>query len=175
MLRFVLAGAFAAAALLAFAAARRSDRRDRRAWLLISAVLTILGAAKLLSVQEVLTGALRHAAKANGLYGFHQDAQAAFAWLVGLFAVAGALLLARLLRQAPPVLGTAAAALGALLVLLVIRAASIHAVDVWTTARFAGMRRGWWLEAAAVILIAVCAVAYRPHLSASRESRPSGV
>jgi hypothetical protein len=174
MLRVVLAGIFAVAALLAFAAARRSDPRDRQAWLVICAILATLGAAKLLGLQEVLTGALRNAAKANGLYVFHREAQAAFALLVGLFAVAGAWLLGRRLRHAPPVLSAAAAALGVLLVLLIVRAASIHAVDVWTTARFAGMRRGWWLEAAAEMVIAACAAAYRPHRSVNCESGPSG-
>ena len=174
-LRFVLAGAYAAAALLAFAAARRSCGSDRQAWFVICAVLAILGAAKLLGLQEALTGTVRNAAQASGLYVFHREAQAAFAVLVGLFAAMGALFLARRLRQAPPILSAAAAALGTLLLLLIVRAASIHAVDAWTTTMFAGMRRGWWLEAAFAIVIAACALAYRPRFFEPGESGPSGL
>lgn len=114
-----------------------------------------------MGLQEDLTGMLRDAAQVSGLYGFHREAQAAFALIVGLLAVAGAVLLTRGLRQRPRALSLAAVALALLLVSLVVRAASIHAVDVWTTAQFAGMRRGWWLEAACAAVIAACGVTYR--------------
>lgn len=114
-----------------------------------------------MGLQEDLTGALRSAAQASGLYDFHREVQAAFALSVGLLTIAGAAFLARGLRQQPVALSVAAVALGTLLIALVIRTASIHAVDVWTTAEFAGMRRGWWLEAACAAVIAACAFAYR--------------
>jgi hypothetical protein len=160
-LRYVLAGGFAAAALLAFAAAHRAESRDRHLWLAIGSTMVLLGAAKLLRLQDALTGALRSAAQANGLYVFHREAQAAFALLVILLALAGAVFLSRRLRRAPATVITATAALGAILALLIVRAASIHAIDSWTTAESAGMRRGWWLEAAAAALIAASAAAYR--------------
>jgi len=131
-------------------------------WLVIGSAMGLLGAAKLLRLQDALTGALRGAAQANGLYVFHREAQAAFALLVVLLALAAAVFLSRRIRRAPATVITATTALGALLALLIVRAASIHAIDLWTTAESAGMRRGWWLEAAAAALIAACAAAYRP-------------
>lgn len=160
-LRVILAASFAAAALLAFAAARRSNARDRRAWLLIGAVLVLLGGAKLIGLQEGLTGTLRDAALARGWYGFHREAQAAFGLIVGLLAVVGAVVMTRRLRHRPAPLVAAAVGLALLLVSLVVRTASFHAVDLWTTAQFAGMRRGWWLEAICAAVIAACGVAYR--------------
>jgi len=133
----------------------------------IGAALVLLGAAKLLRLQEALTGTLRAAAQAGGWYGFHREAQGLFAIIVALLALGGSVFAARMLRQSGAGVRVAAGALGALLVSLVIRAASIHAIDAWTTAEAAGMRRGWWLEAAAAALIAGCAAAYRG-------SRPSG-
>jgi len=134
---------------------------------MIGVALVLLGAAKLLRLQDALTGTLRAAAQGGGWDGFHREAQGLFALVVVLLAFAGAVFAARMLRQSGAGLRVAAGALGALLVLLVVRAASIHAIDAWTTAEAAGMRRGWWLEAAAAALIAGCAAAYR-------RSRPSG-
>ena len=114
-----------------------------------------------MGLQEDITGALRGAAQGSGLYAFHREAQAAFALIVGLLAVAGAVVMTRRLRHRPAALIVAAVGLALLLVSLVVRAASIHAVDLWTTAQFAGMRRGWWLEAACAAVIGACAVAYR--------------
>lgn len=110
---------------------------------------------------------MRAAAQAGGWYGLHREAQGLFAIFVGLLALAGAVFAARILHRSGAGVRVAAGALGALLVLLIIRAASIHAIDAWTTAEAAGIRRGWWLEAAAAALIAGCAAAYRG-------SRPSG-
>jgi len=121
----------------------------------------LLGAAKVLRLQDALTGTLRAAAQTGGWYGFHREAQGLFAIVVALLALAGAVFAARILRRSPVTIRIAAGALGALLVLLTVRAASIHAIDTWTTAEAAGMRRGWWLEAAATALIAACAAAYR--------------
>ena len=144
------------AAILAFTASRSAPSRDRRVWLAIGAAMVMLGAAKLLRLQGALTDTLRAAAQAGGWYGLHREAQGLFAIIVGLLALAGAVFAARMLRRSKASVSVAAGALGALLVLLIVRAASIHVIDAWTTAEVAGdaarmvvrSRRGRWPAAA---------------------------
>jgi hypothetical protein len=63
----------------------------------------------------------------------------------------------RWLGKGPANVRLAAVAMVILLALLAVRAASVHAIDPWMAARFAGVRRGWWGELVAVLAIAAAA------------------
>ena len=159
-LRPVAVAAYAVVALLAFDAGRRASRRERATWMIIAAVLLLLGAAKWVHTQEAIADAARQLLVSGGWYAKHREVQTAAAVLVGGTAVGAAFLLWRWLRGAAPSLLIACAALGLLLAFIAIRAASIHDVDSWVTAPVAGMRKGWWVELAALLVIAGSALTY---------------
>jgi hypothetical protein len=161
VLRAIIAGAFAVAGFAALAAAQRAQTRERRLWLIIAAILVALGVAKQLRLQEALTATLRSAVQARGWYVYHQEVQAAFAAAAILIGMAATVLVGRRVRSAGVPVKAAVTLLGLLIAFLILRAASIHAIDSWTTGTIAGMRRGWWVEAAVVALLAVCATVDR--------------
>jgi hypothetical protein len=160
LLRWAFAAAYAAAALLAFAASLKAARRDRIFWLCASGALLLLGLAKLFRLQEKLGGVMRGAAKTDGWYGLHREVQTVFLLIVAALAAAVAALLARWLRGSPGSVKAGSAGLLALLAFLSVRATSAHAVDVWTSAQLAGMRLGWWVELGAIALISAAALSY---------------
>jgi len=148
----------------------RGDRRRRpRFWLFAAALFTLLGAAKLLNFQGLLTGSLRELAKSNDWYADRRLPQLAFVVVVGLLALGAAAALAwtgagkwrRELRRHLMV------AVGVVLLLgfLVIRAASLHQVDAFLYATtVGGVRWNALIELGLVALIA---------LGAILETRPS--
>jgi hypothetical protein len=159
-LRLALVGAYAVAALLALRAARMGAGRERSFWVFTGVALAVLAVSKQLHVVDALSVAARAEAKAGGWYRFHKDAQAVLGVALGLAALILAALLARWLRHCAASVKFAAGVLLLLLAFLVLRAVSIHGVDTWTTTMLAGMRRGWWIEAAAVTVFCVTALGY---------------
>jgi hypothetical protein len=165
-MRAVLSAAYAAGALLAVVAGR-SGRRDRTFWYCAAAVLVVLGISKLTALQDRVTTTLRDAVKLHGLYRLHHQVQGLI--LVGVCALLliGGIALARRLDGRPITLKIGAAALAVLLVFVAVRAESIHMIDTWVTATAAGLRRGWWVELAAIGLISAAAIGY---LAAARKA-----
>jgi hypothetical protein len=160
LLRGVLASAYALTALLSLLAARAARGRERQFWLLAGIATAFLAAAKQLQIEDQLTRVGRAAAKSGGWYGVHREAQALFALALVVVGLGTAVLLARWLRNCSGGVKAGCAALFLLVAFLVLRAASLHAVDVWTLTPVAGMRRGWWIELAADAGICVAAVSY---------------
>ena len=157
VLRLAFAGLYAAGAILAAVAARSSGGRARAFWALTAAILLLLMAAKDLHLIETLSRTGRATIKSVGWYAEHREVQAGLLILSGAIALAAAAFVARWLRRTGASVKVAAAALLFLIAFLVLRAISVHAVDRWTTSAFAGMRKGWWVELVATLVICVAA------------------
>jgi hypothetical protein len=48
-----------------------------------------------------------------------------------------------------------------LLAFILLRAASFHHIDDWVTVDVRGLRGGWWLELAGIVVITLSALTYR--------------
>ena len=166
--RAIAAAAYLVTALVVAGASRTAKARERHFWLVTAAILVLLGGAKQFQIHGSLTGAFRQLAQAGGWYESHREVQAAFTTLAITFSLAAGLVCARWLRHCSAVVKAAAALLGSLLVFLVVRLASIHAIDTWTIAETGGVRRGWWVELLVALLIAACAAAYRAQMRSAR-------
>ena len=167
--RLALAALYAAGGLLTGLAARAAGGRERAFWALTAAILLLLMAAKELQLIDSLSRLGRAEVKEHGWYGIHREVQAVFAILFVAIALAAVVFAVRWLRTSTASLKLAATALVLLLGFLTLRAISIHAVDMWTTSSFAGMRKGWWVELIATLVICVAGA-----LSAATQRRQIG-
>lgn len=157
MLRWIVAALYAVVGALALNAAQSADHGERRFWIVTAIALTLLGLAKGLHLQDDLTDAGRSAAVSAGFYTLHATMQAVFAGGISLAAALGAFAANRLLTDFSRPAKAAAATLAFLGAFLLIRAASIHALDAWAMVKAAGMRRGWWIELSALAIVATAA------------------
>ncbi len=172
--RDIVVVAYLVTAVLVARASQTTVARERRFWLATTAILVLLGCAKQLRIEASLTNSLRNLAQSGGWYESHREVQTTFAALALLASAALALVLARWLRGCAVSVKAAATILGLLLVFLMLRLASIHAVDMWTIAEVGSIRRGWWLELLAMMLIASFATIYRDSTRSGRSaSAPS--
>lgn len=166
-LAWIVVAAYAAGALLAFAAAGRGTHRERTFWIGVAIALVLLGVNKQLDLQTDITTLGRAAALSEGWYGDRRDAQGAFILLIALVAAGCGVLLWVWLRRAATTVKVAAAGLLVLLAFILIRAASFHHIDYWVTVSVAGLRSGWWLELLGIAIIGVAAAAYRSRADRS--------
>ena len=77
---------------------------------------------------------------------------------IGLIGLA---VLVRWLRGSSRSVNAAAAGIVLLFIFIVLRAASFHHIDHWVTIDIAGLKRGWWLELAGIVVIGISALIYR--------------
>lgn len=162
LLAWCITVAYFGAAGLAFVAARSSgDRRDRIFWWACAALLVLLGFNKQLDLQGYVTTAGRSLAKQEGWFAERRVVQAIF--IVSLCVIAAAVLgaLGIWLRRSPAAVKAAALGIVLLFTFVLWRAASFHHMDVWVTREIAGMRSGWWLELAGIMVIGLSALAFR--------------
>jgi hypothetical protein len=169
------------AASLACAMVWTGDRRARRHgrpgspvfWLTLSLLLLFLGINKQLDLQTLLNDIGRRKARAEGWYGNRRYYQTMFIGAVtvaGLFAIGLFSWLARKQwkRSLLGLIGTVF-----LFVFVLIRASSIHHVDVALQWKFAGAKWNWILELsgiAVVLLGAAVAWLWRGRLGPSPET-----
>ena len=156
---FVTGAYFVGAALTAVAAHHAADRTERHFWIGCAVLLVLLGFNKQLDLQGYITTVGRFLARSEGWYEQRRLVQAAFVTALALIAATSiACLAVRLRRSGPPV---KIAALGIVLLFTFVlwRAASFHHMDIWVTRNIAGMRSGWWLELAGIIVIGLSAIA----------------
>jgi hypothetical protein len=153
-----LGGLYALGAIAAALAAARARGRERLTWLSAALVLAGLLAAKELHAMDGLTRAARATVVAGGWYGERREAQGVFAVVLLAIALAVAVVLARWLRTAPVRAKTAAAAILFLLGFVILRTASLHAVDQWAGKMIGGIRLASWTEGAAVLATCVAAI-----------------
>jgi hypothetical protein len=128
--------------------------RDRRFWAGTAMLLVLLGLNKQLDLQTLLTHVGRWMAEQEGWYGSRRLVQAAF--LVALAAAAFLSLgaLSAWLRRSAILVKLAAFGIVLLFGFILLRAASFHHMDLWVTQNDGGIRRGWWLELAGILIIA---------------------
>lgn len=161
ILRWTLAGLYAAVAVIAWRAGRATALHERRFWRSTAIALSLLGLAKGLHLQDDLTRLARGAARNAGFYNLHADIQAVFLIAVVLFAAIGAVAALHYLKGSSGTAKWAATALGLVTIFILIRAASIHAMDSWAMTPFGGMRRGWWIELAGLMIVGSAAISDR--------------
>jgi hypothetical protein len=155
------------AASLACATVWTADRRARRHgqpgspffWLTLALLLLFLGINKQLDLQTLLGDIGRRKARAEGWYGnrrIYQEIFIAVVAVAGLFAIGVFSWLARKQwkRSLLSLLGTVF-----LFVFVLIRASSIHHVDVALQWRFAGAKWNWIIELGGIAIVFLGAAA----------------
>lgn len=151
-----------AAYFVAAAACWRTARRDGRGpWLVIALALVLLGINKQLDLQTALTELGRALARAQGWYEQRRTVQAGF--IVAL-TLAGASLLAALLRSARPLEPGRLLALCGMTfigVFVLVRASSFHHVDLFLGSTVAGLRWNWVLELGGIAAVLAGAILHR--------------
>lgn len=167
VLRTLLSAAYLAVSALSLAVAERGLPRERGSWRCVALALALLAAGKQLRLIDALTGAGRTAVTRAGWYPVHHDAQAVLACLLLIAFAALILVLVRRLRPAAANVRFAVGALALLIAFILLRAISIHRLDEWTIGVTGGMRRAWWFELGALLVI--CGSALR-----SFAQRPAG-
>lgn len=151
------------AALAAGRVARRlagSDpvtRRERRFWVITTAILLFLAVNKQLDLQSLLTMLARCHARLAGWYDGRRALQEAFIYLVAAAAVVTIGLLTLMLRGILGRVWLALVGLGFVCAFVVIRAASFHHVDVFLGSTAAGIKLNWLLELPGPCLVALVA------------------
>lgn len=124
-----------------------------RFWWGISGLLLALGINKQLDLQTLFTQVLRDMALAQGWYEQRRPYQLAFIACVGLISVAGTALVAFAMRRVLPQIWLSVAGFGLLAGFVLIRAASIHQIDVLL--KQGSLRLNWVLELGAIGVIAL--------------------
>ena len=157
---FVVAAYFAGA-LAAFAASRSASRNEARFWLGVALLLVLLGFNKELDFQSLLTESGRTLTRAIGIYEQRRLLQGIFLLLLAGAVGFAILRLTRILHRSSVSAKTAAVGIAVLFAFILLRAASFHHIDDWVTVDFRGLRSGWWLELAGILVIALSALAYR--------------
>lgn len=171
-LRWLFGAAYLVVAFLAWQSSASSREGEHRLWLAIAAALVLFGISKALNLEEYLLDRVRSAAQREHWYDWHKVVQ--LAWLLLLAAIAAicfAALVPRL-KSTSAIGRRAMIATGLLAAFIAIRCASIHLVDEWVVMPVAGLRLGWWIEVAALIVIGVAAGASRHRANAQPIGSP---
>jgi len=133
-------------------------------WRLLLVALVLLGINKQLDLQSAFTELARLMAFQQGWYAERRQAQLAF---IAGSAIMGLTLLAataHLIWGAPRATWWALGGSAALVLFVLVRAASFHHVDEWLGRSLAGLRVNWLLEAGGLLLIGASAWRRRgPH------------
>lgn len=146
------------------------ERKDRTFWAAISIMLLLFAAAKESHLQGLLTDWLRTSARQHHLYGSRAFAQDLFVLILMVGAIIAVNRLRHWLKASAWSIATAALAMTALVAFILVRAASIHALDGLSTTRIAGLRSGWWVEIAGLFVIALAAGAFLRDQGRSRRA-----
>jgi len=160
-LAWLVVAAYFAGALAAFAASRSAAGNEARFWLGVSLLLVLLGLNKELDLQSLLTETGRNLTHAIGIYEQRRLLQGLFLLLLAGGAAFAILGLSRMLRRSSAPAKTAGVGVAILFSFILLRAASFHHIDDWVTVDVRGLRAGWWLELAGIVVIALSALAYR--------------
>ena len=149
--------AVSAAALLA----RRvsSDAAERSFWGIAALMMLAFGLAKGLRLQGIATNWIRTEARTHQLYDYRKLVEYPF-----VIAVLGAALFVgwqsrgRIFRRGR-IVATAVLTALALIAFLLVRAASVHAIDPLMYKPILGVSAGWWAELLLLFLFAATAIA----------------
>ena len=164
---FMVVAYFCGGAVSYFPSRTAGSRRETWFWLGCTLLLVLLGLNKQLDFQSVITTVGRTLAHQEGWFEYRRLVQAVFVLALGAGAAGAMIVLSIWLRRSARPVKVAAGGLVMLLAFIVLRAASFHHMDAWVTADVAGMRSGWWLELAGILVIGLSAFVY------SRRNRSS--
>ena len=131
----------------------------------------LLGFNKELDLQSLLTESGRALTRAIGIYEQRRLLQGLFLLLLAGAAAFAILRLTRILHRSSAPAKTAAVGIAILFAFILLRAASFHHIDEWVTVDVRGLRSGWWLELAGIVVIALSALAYRAESSVDEGAR----
>jgi hypothetical protein len=165
---WVTVAAYLGTAAIAFYAARRAGAAGRRQglfWLLLAALLLLLGVNKQLDLQTWFTVTARKLARAQGWYEQRRIVQLVFIAGIAAAAMIAFLLIWRLVAHQARDLWLPLLGLSVLLCFVVIRAASFHHLDQFLRFRVSGVKMNWLLELGGISIVAAGALA--------RSRRPS--
>jgi hypothetical protein len=137
-----------------------AESRERHFWLATALLLILLGLNKELDLQTLLTVEARSFAKSAGLYEQRRLMQALFLLMLTGFGAIALVILIGWLRGSSRWVKTAAVGIVLLFTFVVVRAGSFHHIDQWVTIDVAGLRSGWLLELAGILVIGVSAIAF---------------
>ncbi len=145
---WVTVGAYALATVLCAMCAWREpgDRRQRRFWCVLAALMLLLGVNKQLDLQTWFTEIGRDLARADGWYDIRHQVQVSFISLLAVLGLLSQVWLYRSLRDFGSEARLAAIGLAFLAVFVVTRAASFHHADM-----LLGMKLGGWLKVNALL------------------------
>ncbi len=135
--------------------------RERRFWQLFVIGALALGINKQLDLQTALAELGRLLAHRQGWYESRRQVQYAFLLLLAALGLVAAVGVGLVLKKSPrPTALTALGCVGLILFVLV-RATSFHAVDAFLGRRLAGLRWNWILEVGSLLVMAVGSVRRR--------------
>ena len=157
---WVIVVLYFAAAGGCFWARSLAESRERHFWLATCLLLILLGLNKELDLQQMLTVEARAYAKSAGLFEQRRLMQLAFLIALSGIGVVTLALLMVWLRRSSKWVKSAAAGIVVLFTFVVVRAGSFHHIDQWVTVDIAGLRSGWLLELAGILLIGASAVRF---------------
>lgn len=171
-LRWLFGAVYFVIAFLAWHSSASSRAGERRLWLAIAAALVLFGISKALNLEEAVLDRVRSAAQREHWYDWHKVVQLAWLFLLAATAATCFAALVPRLKSTSANGRTAAIATGLLAAFIAIRCASIHLVDEWVVMPVAGLRLGWWIEVAALIVIGIAAGASRHRANAEAIASP---
>jgi hypothetical protein len=167
---WVIAALYFVAATASFWARTAAESRERHFWLATGLLLMLLGLNKELDLQALLTAAAREFAKSAGLYEHRRLMQGGFVLALLAIGLIGLAVLVRWLRGSSRFVNAAAAGIVLLFTFIVLRAASFHHIDHWVTIDIAGLKGGWWLELAGIVVIGASALFFARRSRSDSES-----
>jgi hypothetical protein len=150
---WVTVAAYAFAAFFCWRASRRGPARERRFWLLLTAVMAFLCVNKQLDLQTLFTDIGRVEARAHGWYAQRHEYQVAFIVAVAVLALVVIVTLLRRARRASGPVRGAIVGLGLLLLFVLVRASSFHKVDWLISRDLGGFRVNHLMELGGIAIV----------------------
>ena len=138
----------------AVAAKHHPARAKKFFWSTLAVLLVFLGINKQLDLQTWLTLTGRRLAISQGWYEYRRFVQLIFVAVIAVGGLFSVWIMSRLVRKYPE-LRLALVGFVALLVFVIVRAASFHHVDQLINFHFAGVKMNWVLELGAIALVSV--------------------
>lgn len=122
-------------------------------WTAIAILFLALGINKQLDLQSALTEIARVLARAQGWYERRGKVQMAFVAAVVAVCLVAAIIVLFMIRRAPAITWLAALGTVMVLVFVLIRAASIHHIDLIIGSTVLGLRWNWILEIGGILTV----------------------
>jgi hypothetical protein len=155
---WLLAAAYFAVALASLWASRSSSGRlERLFWWWVGFSLLVFGLAKQFRVQGTVSDWMRTEARAVGLYEHRKAVEYPFLVIVAVAALFIVICVWRRFARCGPAIATAGLAFLLLTAFLLVRAASVHAIDPLMYKPMLGLISGWWAELGFLLVIAAAA------------------